>query len=51
MMKTILPTFLLMGATPEASYELAISHPVVAGRLYLRGADGIYCWDLRKGSQ
>jgi outer membrane protein assembly factor BamB len=30
-------------------YEMPISHPVVAGRLYLRGADGIYCWDLRKG--
>jgi hypothetical protein len=29
-------------------YEMPISHPVVAGRLYLRGADGVYCWDLRK---
>jgi outer membrane protein assembly factor BamB len=32
-------------------YEMPISHPVVAGFLYLRGADGIYCWDLRKATR
>lgn len=58
---------LMLGATPETfkplgkpwntphydatGYEMAISHPVVAGRLYLRGADGIYCWNLQKGSR
>jgi hypothetical protein len=29
-------------------YEMPISHPIVAGQLYLRGADGIYCWNLCK---
>jgi hypothetical protein len=29
-------------------YEMPMSHPMVAGRLYIRGADGVYCWDLRK---
>jgi outer membrane protein assembly factor BamB len=54
---------LMLGTTPEmfkptgkpwntphydaTGYEMPISHPVVSGRLYIRGADGIYCWDLR----
>lgn len=54
MLGTTAETFKPMGKpwnTPHydaTGYEMAISHPVVAGRLYLRGADGIYCWDLRK---
>ena len=29
-------------------YEMPMSHPVVGGLIYLRGADGVYCYDLRK---
>jgi hypothetical protein len=25
-----------------------INHPIVDGRMYIRGGDGIYCYDLRK---
>lgn len=32
------------------SYNPAMIHPVVDGRLYTRGADGIYCYDLRANS-
>lgn len=54
MLGTTPETFQPMGKpwnTPEydaTGYEMPISHPVVEGRLYLRGADGVYCWDLRK---
>ncbi len=33
-------------ATAYANHQ--IIHPVVDGRLFVRGADGIYCYDLRK---
>ncbi len=33
---------------PTTSYVPALCHPFVDGRLYVRGADGIYCYDLRK---
>lgn len=54
MLGTTPDTFRPMGkpwSTPHydaTGYEMPISHPVVAGRLFLRGADGVYCWDLRK---
>jgi len=35
---------------PTTSYVPALSHPYVDGRLYVRGADGIYCYDLRTSS-
>ena len=54
MLGTTAETFKPMGKpwnTPHydaTGYDMPISHPVVAGHLYLRGADGIYWWDLRK---
>jgi PQQ-like domain len=30
-----------------SSYHHPIYHPLVDGRMFLRQADGIYCWDLR----
>lgn len=30
------------------SYHPACSHPYVDGRLFIRGGDGVYCYDLRK---
>jgi outer membrane protein assembly factor BamB len=34
---------------PTTAYStLPIIYPVVDGRLFIRGADGIYCYDLRK---
>lgn len=33
---------------PTSGYVPHITHACVAGRLYIRGADGIYCYDLRK---
>lgn len=30
------------------SYQTPISHPVVDGRIFIRGADAIYCYDLAK---
>lgn len=30
------------------SYHPPCSHPYVDGRLFLRGGDGVYCYDLRK---
>jgi hypothetical protein len=32
---------------PTTAYHPALSFPIVEGRMYLRGADGIYCYDLR----
>jgi outer membrane protein assembly factor BamB len=34
------------GAT--TSYHHALMYPLLAGRIYLRQADGVYCWDMRK---
>jgi len=33
---------------PTTSYVPALCHPYVDGRLFVRGADGVYCYDLRK---
>lgn len=33
------------------SYHHPIMYPMVAGRMFLRQYDGIYCWDLRSISQ
>jgi len=30
------------------SYQTPISHPVAGGRIFIRGKDAIYCYDLRK---
>jgi len=36
---------------PHATtYEVAMSHAWVDGRLFIRGADAVYCYDLRKPS-
>ena len=32
----------------STSYQTPISHPIVNGRIFIRGADGIYCYDLTK---
>ena len=54
MLGTTAETFQPMGKpwdTPHydaTGYEMPISHAVVAGRLFLRGADGVYCWDLHQ---
>ncbi len=29
------------------SYHHALMYPLLAGRIYLRQADGVYCWDMR----
>jgi len=31
---------------PTTSYGVAMAHPVVDGRIYIRGADALYCYDL-----
>lgn len=36
---------------PTTSYVPAMCHAYVGGRLYVRGADGIYCYDLRKPAE
>jgi len=33
----------------SSGYNVPFSHPVVDGRIYYRGAEHIYCYDLRKG--
>jgi len=33
---------------PTTSYEIPMVYPVVDGRLFIRGALGIYCYDLRQ---
>ena len=33
-----------------SSYEVGMTHPIVDGNLYMRGRDGIHCYDLRKTS-
>lgn len=30
------------------SYQTPISHPILNGRIFIRGKDAIYCYDLRK---
>lgn len=32
------------------SYQVPFSLPLVDGRIYIRGMDGVYCYDLRKNS-
>ncbi|MCC5828074.1 MAG: PQQ-binding-like beta-propeller repeat protein [Phycisphaeraceae bacterium] len=32
----------------SAYYRRVLAHPIVDGRIFLRGTDGIYCYDLRK---
>jgi hypothetical protein len=34
-----------------SSYAMKMhTMPIVDGRMYIRGADGIYCYDLRKAA-
>jgi hypothetical protein len=33
---------------PGTGYDAPFTHPLVDGRLYARGMDGIYCYDFRK---
>ncbi len=45
------PKGLWLPPHPHAtSYEVPFSLPLVDGRIYIRGLDGIYCYDLRKNS-
>jgi hypothetical protein len=37
--------------TARAYAERQLLHPIVDGRLFMRGADGIYCYDLRVTSK
>jgi len=32
---------------PATTYQVAMSHAWADGRLFIRGADAIYCYDLR----
>ncbi len=32
------------------SYHHPLTYPLIDGRIYIRQKDGVYCWDLRKGS-
>jgi len=36
---------------PATSYEIPMVYPVVDGRLFIRGALGIYCYDLRQPTE
>jgi hypothetical protein len=38
------PTF----GAGTTSYHHALMYPLLAGRVYLRQVDGVYCWDMRK---
>ena len=33
---------------PTTSYEVPLVSPIVDGRIFVRGGEGIYCYDLRK---